>query len=89
MEKILSSEIVSLVHHVKLNESGWWEKAIQNIIISTFGINNNEPIAENKIYENVRKEIKTDLDITRLAKQFEVLRGKNIITATTENLFIL
>lgn len=89
MSKILSSEIVSLVHHVKLNESGWWEKAIQNIIISTFGINNNAPISEKKIYENLHNEIKTEIDIARLSKQFDVLKSKKVIISKTDNLYLL
>lgn len=28
----LSTEIVSLIHHVSLNESGWWNKAISQVI---------------------------------------------------------
>jgi hypothetical protein len=28
----LSTEIVSLIHHVELNESGWWKKAIGQVI---------------------------------------------------------
>jgi hypothetical protein len=53
-DKILSSEIISLVHHVKLNESGWWEKSIQNIIISTFGVNKNSPQNESDIFKNLK-----------------------------------
>ncbi|AWG25590.1 coiled-coil domain-containing protein [Flavobacterium kingsejongi] len=89
MSKILSSEIVSLVHHVKLNESGWWEKAIQNIIISTFGINNNEPISDKQIFDNLITEIKTEIDIVRLLKQFETLKSKGIIVNAPGNLYVL
>jgi hypothetical protein len=89
MSKILSSEIVSLVHHVKLNESGWWEKAIQNIIISTFGINNNTPISDKQIFDNLIAEIKTEIDITRLAKQFENLKSRKIIVSSPGNLYVL
>lgn len=28
----LSPEIVSLVHHVELNESGWWKKAVGQVV---------------------------------------------------------
>lgn len=89
MSKILSSEIVSLVHHVKLNESGWWEKAVQNIIISTFGIHENKPISDKIIFENVREEIKTEIDLTRLKKQFDSLKSKSIIVTAPDNLYML
>ncbi len=89
MQKILSSEIVSLVHHVKLNESGWWEKAVQNIIISTIGINQNKETLENEITANVLKEIKTEIDATRLKKQFEILKSKGVILNKSGNFFVL
>ena len=44
MNKIeLSNHLTTLVHHIKLNESGWWEKAVQNIIISAIGSEKNVP----------------------------------------------
>jgi len=89
MSKILSSEIVSLIHHVKLNESGWWEKAIQNIIISTFGINNNSPISDTNIYQNIGLEIQIELDISRLSKQFEVLKSQKVIIPASNDLYAL
>ena len=89
MSKILSSEIISLVHHVKLNESGWWEKAMQNIIISTYGINSNAPMSEKEILDNISTEINTQIDRIRIARQFDGLKGKQIIVPVQDNLFSL
>jgi len=89
MAQILSSEIVSLVHHVKLNESGWWEKAIQNIIISIFGIHNNAPLSKEDLFKSLKNEIKTDLDDIRLTKQFNILQGKKSIIMVIDKLYVL
>jgi hypothetical protein len=89
MSKILSSEIISLVHHVKLNESGWWEKAMQNIIVSTFGINGNAPMTENEILESIHNDINTNIDRIRVIKQIELLRSKKIILPIQNDLFQL
>lgn len=89
MSKILSSEIVSLVHHVKLNESGWWEKSIQNIIISIFGINENAPQTKNDILINFTKELNTDFDSIKLVRQLEILKSKKIVISYSEELYIL
>lgn len=89
MSKILSSEIVSLVHHVKLNESGWWEKSIQNIIISIFGINENAPQNENDLVLNFEKELNTKFDKVRIIKQFNLLKSKNIIIPISDKLYSL
>ena len=32
-ERQLPPEIVSLVHHVELNKAGWWDKAIERLIL--------------------------------------------------------
>lgn len=32
-EQSLPPELVSLVHHVELNQAGWWEKAVQQLIV--------------------------------------------------------
>jgi hypothetical protein len=89
MSKILSSEIVSLVHHVKLNETGWWEKSIQNIIISIFGINENAPQNENDLVLNFEKELNTNFDKVRIIKQFNLLKSKNIIIPISDKLYSL
>ncbi|NLN96182.1 MAG: hypothetical protein GX128_08460 [Bacteroidales bacterium] len=89
MAKILSTEIVSLVHHVKLNESGWWEKSIQNIIISTFGINENAPQSEQGILNNLKLELNTNFDITRISKQLETLKSQKTIIPISNDLYVL
>jgi|GEM_PF-1131294 len=89
MNKILSSEIISLVHHVKLNESGWWEKSIQNIIISTFGITKNSPQTEKDILHNLKSELNSNLDKTRISNQIESLKSKNQLVQVSEGLYIL
>lgn len=89
MSKILSTEIISLVHHVKLNESGWWEKSIQNIIISIFGINENAPLTENDIFTNLKKELNTNFDKTRILKQIESLKSKQIMISVSSDLYAI
>lgn len=89
MNKILSSEIISLVHHVKLNESGWWEKSIQNIIISTFGVNKNLPQSESDIFKNLKSELNGSFDKNRISTQIENLKSKKQIISAFDDLFIL
>ena len=31
MAKVLPKEIASLIHHITLNEQGWWDKTIQRL----------------------------------------------------------
>jgi predicted nucleic acid-binding protein len=89
MNKILSSEIISLVHHVKLNESGWWEKSIQNIIISTFGVNKNSPQSESDIFKNLKSELNGNFDKNRISTQIFSLKSKQQLINVSGELFIL
>ncbi len=89
MPKILSSEIVSLVHHVKLNESGWWEKSMQSILISIFGISENAPQSEGDIFTNLEKELNSNFDKVRISRQFEILKSKKVVIPIEGNLFNL
>lgn len=89
MNKILSSEIISLVHHVKLNESGWWEKSIQNIIISTFGMNKNLPQKESDVFNNLKAILNTNFDKSRINAQIEILKGKQQLIQVSDELFML
>lgn len=89
MSKILSTEIVSLVHHVKLNESGWWEKSIQNIIVSIFGINENAPQSEEDIFSKIKNELNTNIDKSRILKQLEILKSRKTIINVSDNFLAL
>ena len=37
---IIPPEIVSLVHHIELNKEGWWEKALQQLILAAVWLSN-------------------------------------------------
>ncbi|TYP92713.1 hypothetical protein LX73_2076 [Fodinibius salinus] len=72
MQKI-PSEIASLVHHIKLNESGWWEHAIQNLIISIFGTTGNKPLKVEQVCEKLGEKYNITLQNDRIEKQIERL----------------
>lgn len=60
----LSSGVISLIHHIKLNEAGWQEKSIQSLIISTIGNhhNDNMPISAERIFKILTEEINSNLN---------------------------
>lgn len=82
-------KITTLVHHIKLNENGWWEKAVQNIIISTIGFAGNFPQTKSEIIENVYSELEQGIDKTRLEKQLEKLIGLNHLISPSDKLWML
>jgi hypothetical protein len=39
MEKLqLPMELVSLVHHIELNKAGWWDVAVQQLLLAAMWI---------------------------------------------------
>jgi hypothetical protein len=71
--KKLSSEIISLVHHVKLNEAGWWEKVIRNLIKTIFGNRNNGPTTFEVVEAELRNSLGHKINKERLRKEFDTL----------------
>jgi hypothetical protein len=54
MTKTLPKEIASLIHHITLNEQGWWDKTIQRLIISALGSVDNKQLTIEKIVNFVK-----------------------------------
>jgi len=81
--------ITILIHHIKLNETGWWEKAVQNIIICSIGSEGNFPQSKNSILAKLNKELDQGIDKVRLEKQFEKLKTQKQIVNRDEDLWNL
>jgi hypothetical protein len=80
----LSPEIISLIHHIKLNEAGWQEKSIQSLIISTIGNNSNHnmPIPPDTIFRILVKEINSNLNKSLFINAIEKLKNSAKIKIT-------
>lgn len=89
MSNNLPIEIVSLVHHVKLNEKGWLEKAIQAIIVSFLGLKNNMPYSKKDLYDELEKLINYTLPFNKYEEQLRVLQSQRDIIFNKDKLFIL
>lgn len=76
--RILKPELVSLVHNIELNNSDWWEKTIQKLIIAILWLENKElNIAD------ITKKLSDELPITtnqnQINLQIQILCDKNIL----------
>ncbi|MGR8981823.1 MAG: hypothetical protein ACU84H_17270, partial [Gammaproteobacteria bacterium] len=77
----LSPELVSLVHHVELNQSGWWKKAVKKIIIAAIW-SASRPLSSQEIKDILYEDFNIDLDLITLEAQIQVLRSEQIIIST-------
>jgi hypothetical protein len=73
MAKNLPREISSLIHHVALNEQGWWDKTIQRLIISSLYSAEGKQLTIISIEEFLSKQLKVFVDSDKLNKQIEKL----------------
>ncbi|MBA1245550.1 hypothetical protein [Pseudomonas japonica] len=75
----LSAETVSLIHHVELNESGWWKKALGQVVQSAlWQLNKTVDIGElqAKLKEDLYYEVAND----RLLAQLDILSAQGAVT---------
>lgn len=75
----LSPEIVSLIHHVELNESGWWKKAVGQVIKGVLW-KSQTPLTQAELKVGLKREVGIQLADDVLLKQIEILLSQNRIT---------
>lgn len=68
----LAPELVSVLHHIELNQSGWWEKTIDRILEISFA-KQPRPVAASSIGAFVREEFGLTVDSARLHRSIERL----------------
>lgn len=59
----LPPELISLVYHIELNKAGWWEKAVQRLILGVLWLN-----GENLKLDSVVYYLMVDFDV-RISRQ--------------------
>jgi len=68
----LPAELTSLVHHVELNKAGWWDQAVQQVIVATIWL-----CGENLTLQGVRERLGeyfcVNLDEDRIRKHVDAL----------------
>ena len=68
----LSPELISLVHHVKLYESGWWDEALQRLIITIVWVSPQQ-ITSNEIKTELKNTFDIHIESDRLANQLKLM----------------
>ena len=84
----LSPEIVSLIHHVELNESGWWKKAVGQVIKGVLW-KAEAPQNGTQLKAGLKRELGVVLDGATLQKQLDVLISQNSVIRMPGDIFKL
>lgn len=77
----LSPDIVSLIHHVELNESGWWKKGVSQIIKAVFWTSQTPLLTKAGLQEAIHREAPgMNLSEEELDRQLVTLRDQGTIS---------
>jgi hypothetical protein len=78
-KKILSPEIVSLIHHVELNQTGWWRKAVAQVVRGVLW-KAKTPMTLMELSSALKRELGIQLAEDVLSKQLDSLASQGAIT---------
>lgn len=79
IKKGLSPEISSLIHHVELNQSGWWKKAVAQVVRGVLW-KSSSPMTMTELQAAMNQELGIRLSDDVLAKQLELLAGQGSVS---------
>jgi hypothetical protein len=88
MARTLPKEIASLIHHITLNEQGWWDKTIQRLIISALGSAENKQLSTDQILTFVKSSYGIHIDHNRINKQLDLLCSSKAILKIDKKLYM-
>lgn len=80
----LPQELISLVHHVTLNESGWWKKSIRKMIIAVVWLAR-KPLTNQEILELLLSNFGISIDIATVNTQVSALCSEKTLIAISSN----
>lgn len=81
--KPLSAETVSLIHHVELNESGWWKKAIGQVVKSALW-QISTPVRLTELQLQLKNDLGIDVKEDVLASQLDALASQGAVSVISK-----
>lgn len=87
MAKVLPDELISLIHHVELNDSGWWKKSTNQIIKSIL-FDFNHPVSLEEIKSKIKDTFGFYIPEENFDKQIEELINNKKIIKNDNSYFI-
>jgi hypothetical protein len=85
---MLPRELTAVIHHIELNRAGWWDKAVQHLLIFVIWLRQNKLSSMQEILDVLKDQLGITLDSARCREQLEQLEKAGKI-ARFENSFKL
>lgn len=80
VSKHLSKDLVSLIHYVELNQAGWWERALEQIVTATMWLSDASEIRT--IAQVLYDEFSIEVDTTKVSECVDALCAKGVLLET-------
>jgi len=74
----LPPELISLVHHVELNKAGWWDKAVDQLIVAAIWLSG-ESLTPQGVLDDLRESFSVDLDAEKTRGRIDALCVSGIL----------
>jgi len=72
----LPKPVISLVHHVELNKAGWWERAVERLVLAVLWLID-EPQPEGELPEILSAQLNLKVNAEKITHALESLRKKD------------
>src|SRR5829696_5115653 len=79
MSQPLPTELVSLIHHLHLNEAGWWDKGIRQLIVSLVWLNGT--MRPDAVSRALQEQYSITLETGEVRKHLQILSSAGILVA--------
>ncbi|MBI4378774.1 MAG: hypothetical protein HY578_06740 [Nitrospinae bacterium] len=79
MARILPKEVTSLIHHITLNQEGWWDKTIQRLILSTLWAAKENKATKKEILLFLHENFQINVSEDRILREIEKLLSSKAI----------
>ena len=81
---LLPKDAVALVQHIELNKAGWWDKAVQRLVLASVWLADEPPDA-NAIQRELNATFRLSLSIPKLTSVLDSLKSRKLLVQLPSN----
>jgi hypothetical protein len=82
----LPSEVIALVHHVELNQAGWWDKAVEQLVTAVIWLAN-RPLSIDALVDDLNRQLAVSLTIQTLEPRVTTLCSSGVLICQSDSTF--
>ena len=76
--KLLPAELTAIVHHVELHQAGWWDKAIQRLVLASVWLDHQNPSTD-EIRRNFESNFGLSLSFIKISSATDALESQGLL----------